>query len=184
MENLHSTEIENSLQTYESIPGDAYFISAGTVHAIGAGNLLLEIQQNSNTTYRISDWGRIGFDGKSRELHIDEALKCINFMNRTSPRVSGVSDKMAHNRRFPLVKTCPYFKMDELKLVESMLDHTNGSSFHLLTAINNPITVKSEASNVSVKVKTGSSTLIPASMGTYSIGICEEEMTTVIKTSF
>lgn len=54
--------------------GDVFFIGAGTIHAIGAGILLAEIQQNSNTTYRVYDFGRVGADGKPRELHVDKAL--------------------------------------------------------------------------------------------------------------
>lgn len=54
--------------------GDVFFIEAGTLHAIGAGILIAEVQQNSNTTYRVSDYGRLGPDGKPRELHIDKAV--------------------------------------------------------------------------------------------------------------
>lgn len=59
--------------------GDVFLIESGTIHAIGAGILIAEIQQNSNTTYRISDYGRTGADGKPRELHIDKALEVTNF---------------------------------------------------------------------------------------------------------
>lgn len=54
--------------------GDVFFIAAGTLHAIGSGMLIAEIQQNSNTTYRVSDYGRLGTDGKPRQLHIEKAL--------------------------------------------------------------------------------------------------------------
>ena len=67
VDNINSSDIEKLLQVFDSYPGDAYFINAGRVHAIGAGNLLLEIQQNSDTTYRISDWGRTDADGKPRK---------------------------------------------------------------------------------------------------------------------
>ncbi len=59
--------------------GDAMFLPSGRVHAIGAGNVIFEIQQNSDTTYRVFDWNRVGLDGKPRELHIAEALASINF---------------------------------------------------------------------------------------------------------
>ena len=65
------TEICNSVPVHK---GDVFFIDAGTLHAIGEGILIAEVQQNSNTTYRISDYGRLGADGKPRELHIDKAL--------------------------------------------------------------------------------------------------------------
>jgi mannose-6-phosphate isomerase len=59
--------------------GDAAFLPAGRLHALGAGNLLIEIQQNSDTTYRVFDWNRVDDKGKQRQLHIDQALQCIDF---------------------------------------------------------------------------------------------------------
>jgi mannose-6-phosphate isomerase len=55
------------------------FLPAGRLHAVGAGNLLVEIQQNSDTTYRVFDWNRVDENGKARQLHVDQALQCINF---------------------------------------------------------------------------------------------------------
>ena len=60
-------------------PGDFFYIPANTVHAIGAGISIIEIQQNSDTTYRVFDWNRVGLDGKPRELHIPQALASIDF---------------------------------------------------------------------------------------------------------
>jgi mannose-6-phosphate isomerase len=59
--------------------GESIFIPSGRIHAIGGGNLILEIQQNSDTTYRVYDWGRVGLDGKPRALHIEESLKSSDF---------------------------------------------------------------------------------------------------------
>jgi mannose-6-phosphate isomerase len=59
--------------------GESIFIPSGRIHAIGGGNLILEIQQNSDTTYRVYDWGRVGLDGSPRELHIEESLKSSDF---------------------------------------------------------------------------------------------------------
>lgn len=61
--------------------GDAILIPSGRLHAIDAGCLILEIQQNSDTTYRLDDWGRVGLDGKPRELHIEQALRCVDFQD-------------------------------------------------------------------------------------------------------
>jgi mannose-6-phosphate isomerase len=66
--------------------GDAMFLPSGRVHALGAGNVIFEIQQNSDTTYRVFDWNRVGLDGKPRELHIKESLASINF-NDFEPRL-------------------------------------------------------------------------------------------------
>ncbi len=64
--------------------GDFIFIPSGRLHAIGAGLLIFEIQQNSDTTYRVFDWNRMGLDGKPRTLHVEESLRCINFAD-TAP---------------------------------------------------------------------------------------------------
>ena len=183
VENIKSTDIENCLQIYRSEEGDAYYIPAGRVHAIGSGNLLLEIQQNSNTTFRISDWGRVGSDGKSRELHIDQAFKCINFMDRVTPRISGVSDLSAHNRKYPIINRCPFFKVDEMRLVESYLDRTARSSFQLLTAVNNPVTISSREKKCEIRIEKGRTALVPANFGGYTIEIDPGHNATVIKTS-
>lgn len=66
--------------------GDSMFVQSGRIHAIDAGNLILEIQQNSDTTYRVYDWGRVGDDGKPRQLHVNESLRCIDF-NDFEPEV-------------------------------------------------------------------------------------------------
>jgi mannose-6-phosphate isomerase len=59
--------------------GDVMFLPSGRVHALGAGNVIFEIQQNSDTTYRVFDWNRVGLDGKPRELHLPQSLASINF---------------------------------------------------------------------------------------------------------
>ncbi|MCU0772769.1 MAG: class I mannose-6-phosphate isomerase [Verrucomicrobia bacterium] len=59
--------------------GDSLFLPSGRVHAIGGGNVLFEIQQNSDTTYRVFDWNRVGLDGRPRELHVEQSLECIDF---------------------------------------------------------------------------------------------------------
>src|SRR5207237_4737597 len=70
---------EECLHWFEPQASQCIFIPAGTVHALGAGLLVAEIQQASDTTYRLYDWGRVGPDGKPRQLHIDEALAAIDY---------------------------------------------------------------------------------------------------------
>ncbi len=183
IEKVNSTEIENYLQVYKSLPGDAYYIRAGRVHAIGGGNLLLEIQQNSNTTFRISDWGKLGSDGKPRQLHVEQALNSINFMDRNTPRISGVSDSASHNRRLPVVNMCPFFRVDELRLVGGYFDKTDGSSFHLLTAISDSIVVRNPDKRTRTEIPRGRTALVPANFGTYTLELSGAEEATVIKTS-
>lgn len=75
---------------YETRPrvGDFVYLPAGTLHCIGEGYLILEVQQPSDTTYRIYDWGRVGLDGKPRPLHIEQAQKAIDFKRHGAPKAS------------------------------------------------------------------------------------------------
>ena len=76
---LKAGTVESCLHCFQVSPGDCVFIPAGTVHAIGEGILLAEIQQSSDLTFRLFDWGRLGSDGNPREVHIEESLQCIDF---------------------------------------------------------------------------------------------------------
>lgn len=82
-EALKSNTVEELLNFIPVEDGATYFIPSGTVHAIGGGVTLIEIQQNSTLTYRLYDYGRLGKDGKPRELHVDKAMKVINFKKFT-----------------------------------------------------------------------------------------------------
>jgi len=76
---LRSGTISEHVHTIRVKAGDAMFLPAGRLHAVGAGNLLVEIQQNSDTTYRVYDWDYVDEKGKPRQLHVDQALECIDF---------------------------------------------------------------------------------------------------------
>jgi mannose-6-phosphate isomerase len=78
-EALAGERLEPCLNRFTVKPGDSVFVRSGRLHAIDGGNLILEIQQNSDTTYRVYDWGRVGLDGKPRQLHIEESLASIDF---------------------------------------------------------------------------------------------------------
>lgn len=78
-EALNKSAAEKLCHRISSKSNDSVFVESGRMHAIDAGNLILEIQQNSDTTYRVYDWGRCGLDGNPRDLHIEESLDSINF---------------------------------------------------------------------------------------------------------
>jgi len=85
-EALRVGRVAEHVHTIPVKAGDAMFLSAGRFHAVGAGNILVEIQQNSDTTYRVFDWNRVDDNGKPRQLHIDQALESIDF-NDVRPRL-------------------------------------------------------------------------------------------------
>lgn len=182
LELINSPEIEQLMQSFDSIPGDAYLINAGRIHSIGPGNLICEIQSNSDTTYRVNDWGRLDEHGQYRELHIEAALECIDFGDRAVPRICGASNSAFHNRKYPLINSGWPFKCDDLKLVEDWRDSTfNANSFHILSAINSPVVIKTQSS--ATEVPTGSSVLIPACLGEYLISVREGVTSTVLRTT-
>lgn len=76
---IEKNEAEKPLQTFNAEKGNAFMITPGTIHAIGKGNLILEVQQSSDSTYRVYDYGRLGDDGKPRPLHIQKSLDVLNF---------------------------------------------------------------------------------------------------------
>ena len=93
-------------------PGESIFIASGRLHAIGAGFLIHEIQQNSDTTYRVFDWNRPGLDGQPRELHVGESLASIDFQDFEPSMDLPVGDNLA---------SCSYFKTDRKSLAAGQL---------------------------------------------------------------
>jgi mannose-6-phosphate isomerase len=84
--------------------GDGIFLPAGRFHAIGAGNLLVEIQQNSDTTYRVYDWDRVDDTGQPRELHIEEALQCIDFNDCQPELINPAGEVLVKDELFEIQK--------------------------------------------------------------------------------
>ena len=84
--------------------GDAMFLPAGRLHAVGGGNLLVEIQQNSDTTYRVFDWNRTDADGKLRQLHVDQALQCIDFSDVGPHLIEPNGEVLIRNELFEIEK--------------------------------------------------------------------------------
>lgn len=168
LETMNSSEVESLLQKYSSVAGDSYFITSGTLHAIGGGNLILEIQQNSDTTYRISDWGRVDQHGNPRELHVEKGMKSINFMNHARCRIPGDVNNTRFNRVVPMVKDCPFFRIDALHLKEDLQENTRErSSFHLLSSAQGSFIVKT--ANGEVRIDMGETVLVPYAVENYII---------------
>ena len=104
-EKVNDKTITDVLGRYDVHPGDVFFLPAGRIHAIGAGTFVAEIQQTSDITYRIYDYGRLGLDGKPRELHIEQAKAAIDYTVFPDYRTKYSKEK---NKEIPLV-SCRYF---------------------------------------------------------------------------
>ncbi|HZJ83025.1 MAG TPA: mannose-6-phosphate isomerase, class I [Clostridia bacterium] len=171
-EALEKGDVEPYLCRMAVQQGDVLYMPSGMVHAIGSGILICEIQQNSDTTYRVFDWNRLGDDGSFRELHIEKALDVIDFEGRHSrEKVKGIEVKYEGFSRTYLV-ACPYFASEKLDLEDRMTDKANGDKFFILTIIEGQGDIVYK--DGSQKFQVGNSVMIPANLGDYSIvGNCK-----------
>jgi mannose-6-phosphate isomerase len=139
-EALKAEQLEELVCRLPATKGDSLFVRSGRLHAIDAGNLILEIQQNSDTTYRVYDWGRVGLDGNPRQLHIEESMKSIDFAD-TEPELlhpEGAEAVLADCDEFRLRRLevargqSLEFGADEepriLSIVEGALQESDGTS--------------------------------------------------------
>ena len=166
---------ENTLlEVLNAVPvkkGDVLFIESGTLHAIGKGILIAEIQQNSNVTYRVYDYGRVGKDGKKRDLHIEKALAVTSRV----PIIKSGSE-------YPHVADCDYFTVDKLnldgRLTYRMQGTVTGESFLSILILDGEgkISCKGE----SVSYRKGDSFFLAAGSGDWQIeGRCDALLTTI-----
>ena len=108
---IEKGELERHLRYYPIKKNDVFFIEAGTIHAIGAGALIAEIQENSNLTYRLYDYDRVDKNGKKRELHVDKALEVSNLKNIGEPRQAMRVLKYSPGVANELLSRCKYFEV-------------------------------------------------------------------------
>lgn len=152
-ESIDNNTLTDVLNKVTVKKGDCFFIEAGTVHAIGAGLLIAEIQQNSNTTYRVYDYGRVGADGKPRELHTDKALDVTVTAPPTAP-VLHDSDSITAT-----LAECKYFTVKKHKIAGNMELSVDDRSFSSLLCVEGCATVGD------VEIKAGECVFIPANYG-------------------
>ena len=167
-------EEDTLLEVLNKVPvhkGDVFFIEAGTIHAIGKGLIIAEIQQNSNVTYRVYDYGRVGKDGKKRELHIEKAVAVTN-----------CAPAKKDDSHYPHIADCDYFTVDKLNLDGTTFNKLEGTvsekSFLSILVLDGEGTITSNGESVSYKK--GDSIFLTARSGEYSIeGVCDALLTTI-----
>jgi mannose-6-phosphate isomerase len=108
---LEEGRVEEALPRLPVRKGESIFIPSGRLHAIGADTVIAEIQQNSDTTYRVYDWNRLGLDGKPRELHVEQSLRSIDFSDH-APALQPVGTQV--------VADCPYFRVAKGEAARSL----------------------------------------------------------------
>jgi mannose-6-phosphate isomerase len=176
---LENKTFKDILLSVPAKKGEAVFVPGGRVHAIDTGCLILEIQQSSNTTYRVYDWGRVDAQGNGRELHIDKALKVIDFEETAKPRTT---DEPFVENGIEGVQICksPFFKLDRFELDVIAKMATDGSSFHAWFVGEGDAIFKWAGGEVDAPK--GTALLIPAELGEYTV-VPADAGATVLRTT-
>ncbi|MCC6613135.1 MAG: class I mannose-6-phosphate isomerase [Anaerolineae bacterium] len=164
-EAIRENRLEAMVAFAEVQEDDSVFMAAGTIHALGPGIIMYEIQQSSDTTYRLYDWGRVGLDGKPRALHIEKGLQVADL--GAPPEIRHTGD--IGGQRL-LIFESPYFITERYDLNESegsMVHLDTHGAFHSLTCIDGSARVESDAGNLDFSL--GQTALIPADLGAYRL---------------
>ena len=159
---LREGMVPDLLRRHEVRRGDVIFIPGGRVHAIGAGCLILEVQQNSNTTYRLYDWDRNGPDGKPRDLHVEQAMKVIRWQedgDGVFPAPSPARDGWSRILR------SDYFLMESAQVGASREEATDGDSFQVLFVEAGDLTITWSGGEIGLPA--GATAFVPAALGAY-----------------
>ncbi len=158
--------IMETLNEIEVKAGDFFYIPAGTIHAIGEGIIVAEIQQNSDTTYRVYDWDRMGLDGNPRELHIPKALDVIDFsINETLTSLTSTSQLGEHYHLINYISS-PFFSIEFIEIKSHYNGSLSSEKFEILIAIEGCFVILYGENQVE-SIPKGTTLLLPASLGDY-----------------
>ncbi len=162
LEYLKRDKVADLLQKFEVQPGDVFMLETGTVHAIGAGVLLAEIQQTSDITYRIYDYNRVDADGRKRELHTELALGAIRYEPASALKPYDKSPNRAH-----LIVDCPYFTTHFVALNGQVPVRREADSFAVYMCVRGSFSITDIASRHDYKA--GDTVLLPAALEAYTL---------------
>lgn len=113
---LQSDSIADCFHSLATKKGEAIFLPSGRVHGIGAGNVIFEIQENSDTTYRVYDWDRVGLDGKARQLHLSKSMASIDFEDFEPSFVTSIWETMKKGVNIRVLADCAEFGVQQIRL--------------------------------------------------------------------
>ena len=162
---LQQGTVEETLHMIPARAGDCVFVPAQTVHALGPGILLAEVQQQSNLTFRLYDWGRMGSDGKPRQIHIDESLACIDFDRGPVNPVTPVELSYG-NHHFQELVRCAYFVIRRHRAIDDFSLRLD-DRFRILMLLDGAAELVTNAGSVSMKK--GDTVLLPAAISDASL---------------
>ena len=158
--------LTEKLNWVEAGEGDVFYIPAGTIHAIGAGLLIAEVQQSSNVTYRLWDYGRVGADGKQRELHIDKGLD-VTVRERRGPTLPYQPDREVPGGRIRHLVRCERFCVDAIHLCGLIEEYAGERSFVSLLCLEGEGALLWGEN--AMPLKKGDSVFVPAGMGLFKL---------------
>jgi mannose-6-phosphate isomerase len=162
MAHLNNKTLLDILDTKKVQPGDVFMLNTGTIHAIGAGIVIAEIQQTSDITYRVYDFDRKDADGNTRELHVDLALEALNYNKIEAQRFYNNTENIANE-----VVQCPYFTTNFIPLNGTVAFSKNTESFRVLMCVEGEFELL--VSNETYHYKKGNTVLLPASLADYQL---------------
>jgi mannose-6-phosphate isomerase len=167
-EAIAANRLEELLYTFEAHAGDVIFVPAGTVHAIGAGIVLYELQEYSDVTYRMYDYGRLQADGTPRELHVERSLDVMRCGPAEATRVNPVvaPDARLDGERRVLV-ACEYFVEEELRFHGAYAAATTGASCHIISILDGACNLT--VGETTLALGLGNTAVIPAALGEYHL---------------
>lgn len=157
------------LQRFSARPGMIFNTPGGRVHAIGAGCLLLEVQQDANTTYRLYDWDRLGKQGKPRPLHLEQALQVINWDLTDSP-VAPVQPEVRHPAGYftRVLLDDPHFHVEEWRIPDQSRIEHDASSFLILFPVNGDLRIRTPGQPAMI-LQRGTTCLLPAALNAFTL---------------
>jgi mannose-6-phosphate isomerase len=164
---IETNQLEEVLNEVEVSAGDVLDIPAGLIHAIGDGILLVEVQQNSDKTYRVYDWGRRGLDGLPRELHVQSSLEVSDFDEKHSTKLAKPSVKNYKGYVLKEFVRNPYFVLEELTIMEKMESINRGLYFEIYLCIEGELDI--EDKDIKLPINKGDVFMIPADLQHYNI---------------
>jgi len=160
LERLKSPRCEEVLHRWPVKKGDVFFIPAGTVHAITEGLLLYEVQQNSDTTFRLYDWGRVDAKGNPRALHLEEAAEVADLQGRGDYQIPSLRvEKISHAEDY--LVACPYFALVKWHGFKKNARLETHGKFRVLTVVSGSFTATTEEGEA-MPLELGDTVLIPA----------------------
>ena len=158
------------LQDIPVTKGDVVIIPGGRIHAIGPGCLLLEVMQNSNTTYRLFDWNRVGRDGQPRALQINKATKVVRWDDSDSSKIDLSRHPLQFDRDGNAVVellSASFFKFEKMIVAKSLPCAMDGKTFHILFMEEGSVELSSGSEKM--RIESGMTVLVPAALSKYSL---------------